>query len=179
MTRLTTTICLLAASLILAYPSSAADTPSTEATAATVDPDTLEATTLFDRMKSLVGVWEGQWSPGTTSTIVTYSLTGNSSVLVEDYLVGQTTMSTLYHLDGDELMLTHYCSVGNQPRMKLAAVSPDGLELVFDQFDGTNLEARGYSERLTLTFEDENHIAVFYRGSKNGSSSGVRLQRRQ
>ena len=36
-------------------------------------------------------------------------------------------MATLYHLDGDQLMLTHYCSAGNQPRMRAATVSTEGV----------------------------------------------------
>ncbi len=132
---------------------------------------------LFERLKSLVGEWQGQWEPGGTETNVTYSLTGNGSVLVEDYRIGKTTMLTLYHLDGDELMLTHYCSAGNQPRMTLSSVSSDASELVFDAFDVTNAGERGHSRRLTLRLEDDERIAVSYLGSRTGASSGVSLER--
>ena len=174
MKRFTSPIYLFAVALVFAIPLNAADGASSQ-TAYTE----LDGPALFERIKSLVGEWRGEWTPGGVSTTVTYSLTGNGSALVEDYLVGETTMSTLYHLDGDILMLTHYCSVGNQPRMGAAALSSDGGEIVFDQFDITNLGEKGYSERLTLTLTDEDHIAVFYRGSRTGSSSGVVLERVQ
>ncbi len=165
-------IYLFAVTLALAIPSNAADRVSSRAT-----PAKLDGQALFERLKLLVGEWRGEWSPGGLDTTVTYSLTGNGSVLVEDYALGETTMSTLYHLDGDDLMLTHYCSIGNQPRMRAITLSADGREVVFDEFDITNLGDTGYSERLTLTLTDEDHIAVFFRGSRTGDSSGVKHER--
>ena len=49
-------------------------------------------------------------------------------------------MRSVYHLDHGELMLTHYCAAGNQPRMRLdsAASSPERLVFRFD--GGTNLD---------------------------------------
>ena len=49
-------------------------------------------------------------------------------------------MVSVYHLDGKELRMTHYCAAGNQPRVKLdlAKSTPDELIFVFD--GGTNLD---------------------------------------
>ena len=176
MKKLTATACLMAALSAVATPAEAADRGAAGQTV--TGPD---GPALFEKLKSLVGEWRGSWSPGGSETLVTYSLTGNGSVLVEDYVLGapkgSRSMSTLYHLDGDQLMLTHYCSIGNQPRMRATALSADGREVVFDHFDITNLGKTGYSERLTLTLTDEDHIALSYRGSRTGGSSGVELER--
>jgi CheY-like chemotaxis protein len=48
-------------------------------------------------------------------------------------------MRSVYFLDGPDLVLTHYCAMGNQPRMKLAA-SSTASELVFEFAGGTNLD---------------------------------------
>ncbi len=172
MNRLTISILVASASLLI-FPTTVA-----EPVANAPDSADLDGPALFERMKSLVGTWRGKWNPDDIETTVTYSLTGNGSVLVEDYQVGETTMSTLYHLDGETLMLTHYCSMGNQPRMKATSLSADGRELVFDQFDVTNLtEGRGYSERLAVTFLDDDHLSLVFRGSRTGRNSGVELER--
>jgi hypothetical protein len=49
-------------------------------------------------------------------------------------------MVTMYHLDGKNLLMTHYCAAGNQPRMKLDLKNskPDYYSFVFD--GGTNLD---------------------------------------
>ena len=44
---------------------------------------------------------------------------------------------TTYHLDGDALMLTHYCGLGNQPRLRLTGHGP---QLQFARFDATDLQ---------------------------------------
>ncbi len=139
-------------------------------------PSSLDAPATFARLKGLVGEWKGSWEPGSEPTTVTYSLTGNGSVLREDYRIGETTMSTVYHMDGDELMLTHYCSIGNQPRMRAQSVSADG-EIIFDFFDITNHDTGGYSKRLALRLVDDDRVSVAYTGSRTGRTSGVELDR--
>jgi hypothetical protein len=66
----------------------------------------------FERLKALVGSWEAE-SPGGRRVRLTYELAAGGSVLVERYtagdLPGGETMLTTYYLDGERLMLTHYC----------------------------------------------------------------------
>ena len=79
---------------------------------------------MFERLKTLTGEWEGtfEWSGGRTGSgnlRVTYSLTGGGSALVENLVMGGVpTMTTVYHLDGSDLRMTHYCAARNQPRLK-------------------------------------------------------------
>src|SRR3954469_7134333 len=82
------------------------------------------ATPAFEQLKKLVGDWQGtyEWTGARTgggSLDVAYSLTGNGSALVEDLVQeGVRTMTSLYHLDGPDLRMTHYCGAQNQPRLK-------------------------------------------------------------
>jgi hypothetical protein len=73
-------------------------------------------------------------------------------------------MSTVYHLDGDELRLTHYCSAGNQPRMKATSVSADGRTIEFELVDVTNLSKTGprYTHKAKVSLIDEDHAAITY-----------------
>ncbi len=149
-----------------------AEPPVTEGPVAT----DVDGSALFNQLKDLVGEWQGQWEPGSIPTTVTYSLTGNGSVLVEDYVVGETTMATLYHLDGNDLMLTHYCSAGNQPRMRASSVN-ESRRIEFDFIDITNHASGGYSKKLVVSMLDDDRISLSYTGSRTGRSSGVELER--
>ncbi|HEV8383840.1 MAG TPA: hypothetical protein VGQ11_03135 [Candidatus Acidoferrales bacterium] len=113
----------------------------------------------FDRLKSLAGEWEGT-SGGLTST-VSYRVISNGSVLEETMKNGtEDTMITIYHLDGDRLMVTHYCGAGNQPRM-VAAPDPSKLNVfAFKFLDATNLSStqEGHMRDLVLTLVDKDHL---------------------
>jgi hypothetical protein len=64
----------------------------------------------------------------------------------------------MFHMDGDRLLMTHYCGAGNQPRMA-ATASPDGKTITFTFVDATNLISSqpGHMERMVVTMIDANH----------------------
>jgi hypothetical protein len=117
---------------------------------------------LFDRLKSLVGVWNGKDEQGNPVT-VTYRIVSDSSALMETMDMGEKegVMITMYHPDDDALMVTHYCSMGNQPRMKCSRVSDDGNTLRFSYVDATNLASPDADrmETLAVLFKDPDHFA--------------------
>lgn len=96
----------------------------------------------FDRLKSLVGVWKGHHTTSDGPEMgVEYSLTGSGTALTERLFAGTPhEMLSVYYMERGELVLTHYCAMGNQPRMKLVAGGKDG-DLRFDFAGGTNLDA--------------------------------------
>jgi hypothetical protein len=65
---------------------------------------------------------------------------------------------TMFHLDGDRLLLTHYCDAGNQPRMT-GTVSPDGKTITFNFVDATNLlsSQAGHMQRVVFNLIDSDH----------------------
>jgi hypothetical protein len=67
-------------------------------------------------------------------------------------------MVTMFHLDGPVLMVTHYCSAGNQPRM-VAGPSKDPKVIAFTFKDVTNLSSptAGHMRGLVLTMVDKDH----------------------
>jgi hypothetical protein len=113
----------------------------------------------FDKLKTLVGQWEGALA-GSTSK-VSYRLVSNGSVLEETMQNGpEDTMITIYHLDGDRLMVTHYCGAGNQPRMVAAPDTANPNVIAFKFLDVTNLSETqpGHMRDLVLTLVDKDHL---------------------
>jgi len=114
----------------------------------------------FDQMKSLAGSWQGTTRMG-DPVAVSYRVTsGGSAVMseIQSEKHGHEDMISMIHLDGDRLLLTHYCATGNQPRM-VASASPDGKTITFDFLDVTNLSNLDavHMNRVVFTFIDPNH----------------------
>lgn len=110
----------------------------------------------FDELKSLDGSWEGKAANGEPLQVI-YRVTSNGSAVMSE-IKGKEDMISMFSLDGDRLVITHYCAAGNQPRM-VAGPSPDGRTLTFDYLDATNLASpdAGHMTRLVLSMPDPNH----------------------
>lgn len=114
----------------------------------------------FDTMKSLAGNWEGSSEKGKVQ--VSYRSTAGGTALIGEIEAGMNgeneEMVSMIHLDGNRLLLTHYCAAGNQPRMQ-ATVSADGKSITFDFVDGTNIDEShaGHMQRVIFNFIDQNH----------------------
>ena len=110
----------------------------------------------FDELKSLNGSWEGKTANG-EPVEVDYRVTSNGSALMSE-IKGKEDMISMFNLDGDRLLMTHYCSAGNQPRM-VASASPDGKTITFDFLDATNLATpdAGHMNRMVVSMLDANH----------------------
>jgi hypothetical protein len=113
----------------------------------------------FDQLKSLTGSWEGKNSEGKPIRVTFRDTAGGSALMSEIQGQGHEDMISMFHLDGpNRLMITHYCGVGNQPRMT-STTSPDGKAITFDYLDATNLAApdAGHMQRVVFTVIDTNH----------------------
>ncbi len=123
----------------------------------------------FDRLKSLAGSWEGQTPDGMKAQF-TYAVVSAGSTVMEtiDHEHMKGSMVTMYHLAGDRLMMTHYCSAGNQPRMRLVSSTKSGL--TFEMFDATNLKSGDdpHMRKVVITWADKGHITEDWTMSKDG-----------
>src|SRR5215831_2783529 len=87
-----------------------------------------DASEAFARLRLLQGNWKGTyaWTGASTASgemSATYHLTGNGSALIEELIMnGQPSMTSVYHLDKNDLRMTHYCASGNQPRLKAGSI---------------------------------------------------------
>jgi hypothetical protein len=111
----------------------------------------------FEQLKGLAGSWEGTMEGQTMHVSLRVTSMGNT-LMHEMRGPGPDDPITMFNLDGDRLLLTHYCDAGNQPRM-VATVSPDGKTIVFNFLEATNLLSTqmGHMQRVTFTFIDPDH----------------------
>jgi len=115
------------------------------------------AQTSFEQLKALAGTWEGTFEG--MPMHVTLRVTSKGNALMHEMRgTGPDDPITMFHLDGERLLLTHYCDAGNQPRME-ATISPDGKTIVFNFLEATNLlpSQHGHMQRATFTFIDADH----------------------
>jgi hypothetical protein len=105
-------------------------------------------------LKALPGLWKATTPEGRTITI-RYHVVSNGSALVETFITasGKETLS-VYHRDGRELMLTHYCAQGNQARLK--ATEANGDRIVFTFLDASNVAPdQGVMVRLMVALQGD------------------------
>lgn len=135
-------------------------------------PDTTDARAAFDKLKSLAGEWRGTLKEKGSGEegMVVYRVTANGTAVVETIFPGTPhEMITVYHLDGDRLMLTHYCAAGNQPRMTLTRKSTP-QQLDFNFAGGTSLRSSKdpHMHALRIRFETRDQIAIEWDFYENG-----------
>ena len=110
----------------------------------------------FDLLKGLEGTWAHTNQQGKTIQVVFRLTAGGSALMSEIMGSGPENMITMFHMDGERLLLTHYCGAGNQPRMKM--IASDAKSVTFEFLDGTNIgPGEGHMQRVTFTQTDANH----------------------
>ena len=125
----------------------------------------------WEKMKSLVGEWEGTMAHGDMNmpVKVSYSLvSGGTSLMERMDAPDHSEMITMYYPDGSRVLMTHYCSEGNQPRMKATALAGDTL--AFDFVDATNVASpeAEHMRKLVVKFQDPDHFTQEWTHRKAG-----------
>ena len=108
----------------------------------------------LQRLKNLEGRWEGSTDRGDPEAVVTYEVVGLGSAVVETLFPGTgRAMTTVYHDDvNGHLMMTHYCTGGNQPELTLIEASADQLSFELSPDDRTiDVAHEGHAHELTVT----------------------------
>jgi hypothetical protein len=126
------------------------------------------STTAFDQLKSLAGEWQGK-----DNMKVFYSVVSNGSVVME-HLAPATKyeMVTMYSVDGDRIVATHYCAAGNQPTLQTAPSPAANGKYDFSllRVSGTKTPDEGHMSRLTLTIPDKDHITQAWTYDDHGKN---------
>jgi len=124
-----------------------------------------EAEVSFDKLKTLAGSWQGSMVidppskefDGKTVELTLRATSMGNALMHEMRVAGRPDdPNTMLYLDGDRLMLPHYCDAGNRPRM-VAKTSPNGKRVEFSFLDIAGGTEYGHMHGAAFTVIDANH----------------------
>ena len=115
----------------------------------------------FDKLRSLTGDWQGTDANG-KPVHVSYRPTAGGTCMMETLVAHEgEEMITMYFMDAKRLTMTHYCTMGNQPRMRSGPVAADAQAITFDFVDAANMASKddAHMHRLAFRFQDADHFS--------------------
>jgi hypothetical protein len=127
----------------------------------------------FAKLKALEGDWidvDGIFGEK-GKVAVTYRVTGAGSAVVETFPAGTPhEMVTVYHLDGRQVVLTHYCTSNTQPKMTSNGLK--GNTLQFEFAGGANIDPAktSHMHSATIEFLSADEIKATWANWNNGKS---------
>jgi hypothetical protein len=127
---------------------------------------------LFEELKKLSGRWEtgDADKDGKPDGVVVYRVTSGGSAVEETIFPGSPhEMVTLYNQDNGKLEATHYCMLGNEPRLEAVPESTP-RKLVFRFKEGMNMDPGKdeYMGQLIMTIPDADHLKQEWSSFKAG-----------
>ena len=143
---------------------------------------TRSAAQSFARLRTLAGEWDANLANGDKAHLSIELIAAGSALVERETGGNRPVMTTLYHPDGDRLLLTHYCMAGNQPRMQARPFDAARNELTFEFLDATNMPSAGagHMHSLVIHFIDADHVETtwqFYENDKPTMAERARYAR--
>ena len=121
-----------------------------------------DAKKAFEKLKTLAGSWEGTVM-GIPINFTIRAASSGTAILHE----GNTEKGvpnheiTMFYVDGDRLLATHYCDAGNRSNME-GKMSADGKSVEFNFLDVAGSTKGGLVKRMMFTMIDANkHVVEF------------------
>jgi hypothetical protein len=134
----------------------------------------------FDQLKTLVGEWEGKNESGPVK--ITYTLVSGGTALMERMQPAhEDEMITMYSADGDRILVTHYCSMGNQPSMKTETLKSVMSKYSFSLVNVSGLKTADQEHMvgLVLTLVDKDHLTQEWKFLSKGKTSAETFEFRR
>ncbi len=155
--------------LVCALPLLRAESPEKQP-----NPSGDKARKAFEHMKRLSGDWEGKSTKGWTERISYRVIAGGSCLMDLSYGAHPNEwMASMIHMDGDRLMLTHYCVAKNQPRLVATEMADDLSSITFTYLDATNLPSRdkGHMDKCLIRFDGKDKFFSRWTWYQDGKES--------
>ena len=140
-------------------------------------PKPAPANPIFEKLKTLEGTWLATDEDGkpTDRVVSVIKVTSGGSAIHETIFPGQAEeMVSVYTVEGPDLVMTHYCVLGNQPRLK-ADPNSSANEIRFEFAGGSNLDPAKdkHMHSVTLTLVDDGHNEIRGVGWQGGAPTKV------
>lgn len=121
-----------------------------------------DAKIAFTKLKAMSGSWQGTVM-GIPINFTIRAASSGTAILHE----GTTEKGppdheiTMFYLEGDRLIATHYCDAGNRARLE-GKMTPDGKSIEFSFLDVIGSTKGGLVKRMLFTMADANkHLVEF------------------
>lgn len=129
----------------------------------------------FEKLKTLEGSWIGTVTePGENETHPTqavYEISSGSTALVEKLNAGTPhEMVSLYNDENGSLVMTHYCLMRNQPKLKVVRADEKTVELEMTEANGVKM-TDDHMHALKITFDGPDEITQEWSGYQEGKLS--------
>jgi len=143
--RVVTVIAALSLTPLVAWVGQprAATTPVTEA----------DAEAAFEKLRAITGTWT--FTTDADRGRVSYELVSNGTAIVERVMNdehGEAGMVSVIYLDGDRLVLQHYCAAGNQPRLVSRGLEGEEIRFGFERASNLASPDAGHIHGAVFTF---------------------------
>jgi hypothetical protein len=120
-----------------------------------------DAQKTFAKLKTLAGSWRGTIM-GISINFTIRAASSGTAILHEGNTSGGQPPNheiTMFYLDGDRLLATHYCDAGNRSHLE-GKMLPDGKTIELGFLDVVGSTRGGYLKGMVLTIIDANHHTV-------------------
>jgi hypothetical protein len=122
-----------------------------------------DAKKAFDQLKTLSGSWQGTIMDISINFTIRAASSG-TALMHEGNTSGGGPPNheiTMFYLDGDRLLATHYCDAGNRSNME-GKLSGDGKAIAFSFLGVAGPTRGGYLKDMVITMIDaDRHIVAF------------------
>ncbi len=140
----------------------------------------------IDRLKSLEGTWVKLDKAGKpTNEVVSkfHSIANGSTIIETEFPGSKHEMVSVYHRDGKDLVMTHYCMLGNQP-IFIASAGKKPNQIVWEFIGGTNLDYKKdqHVHKIVMTFVSKDRLQTvvdFWNKGKVANTMKFELARKK
>ncbi|MEM7393688.1 MAG: hypothetical protein AAF492_15190 [Verrucomicrobiota bacterium] len=143
-----------------------------------------DGSTELQKIKSLAGTWSGEvdMGQGPQTMTVIYKVTAGGSAVIETTFPGTPKeMVSMYHDEKGKLSMTHYCMLGNQPKMKMTGSKDNQISMKLAKKKSIKKDEM-HVHGLVIELVDENNIKQTwssYVGDKPMGDMTVSLSRKK
>lgn len=128
----------------------------------------------LDALKTLAGDWEMTDKEGKKHVSSVFKVVAAGSAVSQNMFPGtEHEMVNMYHMDGDKVVMTHYCAAGNQPRMTSAAPKDGVYKFTLDKVSNMRDKDDMYMGELTLTIKDKDTFVEEWTSFMQGKKAGT------
>ncbi len=127
----------------------------------------------FENLKKLTGNWEITVTENGKKEIAkaSYEVTSGGNAVLEKIMIGTPhEMVSVYHSDGKNVAMTHYCMLPNTPRMTLTKTEPGKMYFEMKGKDGIKSKKEHHMHSVELIWNSENELTQNWTSMKDGKS---------